>query len=131
MRGGMATLLAFRSRIVPTSFWLGCTTLTVPLHAAEQRLGGHDELSTLGGVACATAGSRLVLGGTMGGKSRAVALGLLGAAGVAEVRHVVASLFAGAYVPGVVTSIALATFGALLLGAVVRERREEKWNEWP
>lgn len=121
--------------------WFGCLVLTGPIHIAEQLMFGLDTLDELKGITASyyshfsnadvgtvmlvifvvTLVQSLLLATLAGGRWRLSVAGFFGVAGVAEVHHIVQTVWHGSYFPGAVTSIAYIWVGVMILRAVVRE----------
>jgi hypothetical protein len=76
-------------------------------------------------VVLVTIGATLVYGAIFGilkgGRGRVVTLATLGVFSVAEIHHVIETIVAGGYTPGLVTSIPYVVCGVLFLRAVIQE----------
>ena len=119
--------------------------LVGPVHMVEQMLFGIDEFymlrDSLGGwydlfplawSDHATVGLITVAGVIFtalfvalaaGGRARLYVLGFFGLFGISEAHHVIEAFSRVGYDPGLVTSIAYATFGALLFRSVIADLR--------
>jgi hypothetical protein len=123
--------------------WFGCLVLTGPIHMAEQVMFGLDTLDELKGMTASyysffsnadvgtvmlvifivTLVQSLLLATLAGGRWRLSVAGFFGVAGIAEVHHVLQTLWHRAYFPGAVTSVAYIWVGVMILRAVIRQ-----WN---
>ncbi len=123
--------------------WFGWIAVVMVLHMAEQLHFGLIELERLkhairlydglfksadtATVVLVTIGASfvylLMFALLVGGRARFVALEVLGGASVLEVHHVIETIVAGAYTPGLVTALPYAGIGGLLMWAAFKEYR--------
>jgi hypothetical protein len=123
------------------SFWFGMLVLVGPLHMTEQLFFGLQEMDELKAllagyysnfanpnigtwwlvVGVVTFLQVLIWGMLAGGRLRLAAAAFFGAFSVFELHHVFRSAASGGYNPGVVTSVAFAWIGWMLLRSVRQE----------
>lgn len=123
------------------NFWFGMLLIIGPIHMAEQLLFGLDELQELKAllaryygrfpdpdigtwwlvVISATVVQLLMYGLLAGGRWRLAAAGFLGVFAISELHHIIRSMAAGGYNPGVVTCFAFIAIGWMLLKCVRSE----------
>lgn len=123
------------------NFWFGMLLFIGPIHMTEQLLFGLDELQELKTlvaryygrfadpdigtwwlvVMTATLVQLLMYGLLAGGRWRLAAAGFLGVFAISELHHIIRSMAAGAYNPGVVTCFAFIGIGWMMLKCVREE----------
>ena len=128
----------------PSTRWFGWIALIAPLHMCEQLIFGIGELAALkrilahyyvwfrqpdyGTVLLVALFGSLMFGLTYGilagGLLKEISLSVWALFAIGEVHHIIESLSALRYTPGVATAIPYVTFGVLLKVAIFREHRE-------
>ena len=129
--------------MLPSTRWFGWITVVMVLHLIEQLIFGTVELDRLRyilGIYLSwfhSADKAIVLlvtvavgliylamfGMLNGGGGRLAALEILGFFSAVEVHHIVESVLARGYTPGLATSIPYSILGVLLMRAAVQEHR--------
>jgi len=122
-------------------YWFGWFIVICITHLVEQLFFGIDELyemrrifgvyygwfnnadyATVVLVGIGVSTVMLLLYATLTtGRARLIPFAVFGAVGVAEVHHIIKTVWHGAYFPGAVTAVPFIAIGALLLRAITRE----------